>query len=274
MDDLKPTTPPADQPLGDDPAHDRTAATVPDPHALEPAPTPQEGTRPGVDPAIRPEQDEPGGPLAGLVGTTTTQVTDEATPGDDPAAEALLAQMGVEEEGIESGQLLGFVAATLAVVAVLAVVVIYLIYTPFRDDVRVAADDVDLYPDLKQSRVDAIAKLDRATRSGEAYTVPITRAMGLVAAQYGSQATGEAYADEAVGLPTTRAAWNTLMVNRTMGRTVQAVPAAPGMLSQPAPAVAAPAGADPSSDVTLRPQTDVEVGVDDLSDGPESPPDN
>lgn len=185
---------------------------VPDPHAGEALPEHQSGRRPGVDPdVVRPEQDEPGGPLAGLVGAGAAQVA-EAT-GDDGAHDAL-AGMGVEEEGIESGQLLGFVAATLIVVALLAFTLIYFIYAPFRTGTGDRVNDIALYPELEQSRVDARAKLDNAALGADStYSIPIGRAMGLVAASYGATS-----ADPAL----TRAQFNTLSVNRTAGRAVQA----------------------------------------------------
>ncbi len=254
------TTPPDDRL-----SNDRQEPVVPDPHRGEAAPAPQEGMRPGADTTlVRPEEDEPGGPLVGLVTAASAQTAEEATPGGDEATEALLAQMGVEEEGVESGQLLGFVVATLLAVAALAIVLIYLIYAPFRGETQARADDVAQYPELQQARVDATAKLDRATRTGEVYTVPIGRAMGLVAAQYGGTAAA------ASGVPTTRQGFNTLMVNRTEGIAVQrVVPSA--ALASPAPANAAPAGADVPGDARPSPSTDVEVGVDDTMDNPEAP---
>lgn len=228
-----PVPPQAGEPGGE-------APVVPDPHRGEALPEPQSGTRPGVDAgAVRPEQDEPGGPLAGLVGAASAQVAEEASPDGNVEAEATLAEMGVEEEGIESGQLLGFVVATLLVVGLLAVVLIYFIYAPFRGDTQARAGDVSLYPELEQTRVDGRAKLDQATRTGDAYTVPIGRAMGLVAAEYGAAAGAET-----AGL--TRAQFNTLEVNRTMGRAVQAPPTVAGTaMGQSLPSGAANP-ADPS----------------------------
>lgn len=193
---------------------------VPDPHRGEALPETQEGTRPGTDASVvRPEQDEPGGPLAGLVGAASAQVAEEATPGGDARVEASLEDMGVEPEGIESGQLLGFVVATLAAVAVLSAVIIYLIYTPFRNTTAATASDVEQYPELHQSRVDAEAKLNQPTRTGDVLTIPIGQAMQRVVAEYGNPS--------AAGQPTTRQAFNTLLVNRTAGRAVQALTAAP-----------------------------------------------
>ncbi len=151
MDDQTPTTP--------DP--DRTPpVAVPNPHSGKPVPTPQEGMRPEAaqNPAVRPEQDEPGGPLGGLVGASATQAAAEAVPGastptealpGDPGA-ALLEQMGVEEEGIESGQLLGLVAGVVAGIIALGVGLIFLFYLPYRAQVGERQDNVEQYPELEQ----------------------------------------------------------------------------------------------------------------------------
>ena len=157
----------------------------------------------------------------GLVSASSAQVQDEAADvanTDDPEAEALLAQMGVEEEGIESGQLLGLVAATLTAVAALAVILIYLFYIPYRTQVGARADSQATNYEQEDLRTEALAKLNQYTRADSAYGVPIGRAMGLVAAQYGG-------AGAVAGMPDTRQEWNELPVMRGLGQAVQATPA-------------------------------------------------
>ncbi len=213
MSDQAPTTPPA----GDRPQ--RAEDPVPNPHETEPVPPAQEGTRPGADATVRPEQDEPNGPVAGLVTAAGAEVSEEAAEvsGDrDPEAEALLARMGVEEEGIEGGQLLGLVAATLTAVAALAVVLIYLFYIPFRTQVGERAESQAVNYEYQDLRAEALAKLDQYTRSDSTYGLPISRAMGLVVAEYGG--------GDAAGLPTTRQEWNTLSLDFDPGRAIQATP--------------------------------------------------
>lgn len=191
---------------------------VPDPHRDEPVPEPQEGQRPATERAIRPEQDEEVGPLEGLMSASAAKVDAEAAEvtGDrDPEAEALLASMGVEEEGIEGGQLLGLVAAVLAAVAALAVILIYLFYIPYRDQTEVRADGMAQYPELEVVETEGIAKLSQYRRTDEAYGLPIGRAMGAVVAQYGSS--------DAVGLPETAQEWNTFPVMRGMGAAVDSL---------------------------------------------------
>lgn len=180
--------------------------TVPNPHADAPAPSPQGGMRPeaAANPAVRPEQDEPGGPLGGLVGTAATQAATEATPADADAA--LLENMGVEGEGIESGQILGLVAATIFAILALAVVLVYLFYIPFRQQVGDTASDVPDYPELAQVRTEALAQLNQYARADSAYHVPIGQAMSVIAGRYAATASA--------GLPATRQQWNTLSLNR------------------------------------------------------------
>lgn len=225
-----------------EPGRPHQEVPVPDPHRGEPTPPPEEGLRPEADPdLVRPVEDEPDGPLPGLLHTASAKATEEATPGGDPEAEALLAQMGVEEEGIESGQILGLVAAVAASVVALVIVLIFLFYEPFLGATRSEAEDVALYPELEAVRTSAAAKLGTYARSDSTYTVPIQRAMGLVVADYRSapRENQEAVAAQ----PTTSARWNTLMVTR-----------GPGL------AVSAP---DPRVPLTPEtPRTGEEVGVD------------
>lgn len=199
---------------------------TPDPHAGEPAPPPQEGLRPEADPSVvRPEQVEEGGPLPGLIASSAAEVETEAdslVPGDDDAeAEALLASMGVEDEGIEAGQLLGLVAATVLSVLALAIVLIYLFYIPFKTQVDQRAEASVEYEELEGIEAAGLAKITDYGRDADVYTLPIERAMGLVAAEY--EAAGD-YNAAVAGLPTTRAEWNTLPVVRGPGRAVSAPP--------------------------------------------------
>ena len=192
---------------------------VPDPHRDEPIPRPEEGMRPGVDPAVRPEQDEEVGPVEGLLGTVSADVSDEASEvvgGEDPEAEALLAKMGVEDEDLASGQLLGMFVAVLASFAALAVVVIYLFIIPFKDQTSARAEASASYEALDIVQTEGLAKLGPvASRTDTTFGVPIDQAKGLVVAEYGSSA--------GAGLPQTRQDWNTLPIMRGMGQAVQQV---------------------------------------------------
>ena len=213
MDDQAPQMPPPDE------RPDSAADPVPNPHRTEPAPTPEEGMRPGVDPAVRPSQDETYGPFEGLAKSATAEATTEAsqvTEGDkDAGAESLLAKMGVEEEGIESGQMLGLFASVLVSILALAVILIYLFYIPYRTQTGLEAEGAARTTDLDIIRTEGQAKLTQYTRTDSTYGVPIGRAMGLVVAGYGT-------GDDA-SLPDSRQEWNTLPVMRGMGDAVQSV---------------------------------------------------
>ena len=211
MSDESPQMPPPDE------RPERAEDPVPNPHRTEPVPEPEEGMRPGVDPAVRPSQDEPITPYTELFKAGGAQASSEAsqiaTGEEDSGAEALLAQMGVEEEGIESGQLLGLVAAVLVSVVALAVVLIYLFYIPYRTQTGMRAEGAARTTDLDIVRTEGRAKLTQYGRQDSAYSVPIGRAMGLVVAEYGAEDDPE--------LPDTRQEWNTLPVMRGMGTSVQ-----------------------------------------------------
>ncbi|HEX8386370.1 MAG TPA: hypothetical protein VF576_09305 [Rubricoccaceae bacterium] len=170
-----------------------------------------------ANPNVRPEQDEPSGPVGGLLGAAASEAA-LATPSSAPtgADARVLEQMGVESEGIESGQLLGLVAAVVFAIVALGVVLVYLFYIPYRQQVGDTASDVGDYPELEQSRTEARAKLGQYARVDSVYTLPIERAMALTAARYGA---GDSTA--AGALPTTSQQFNTLMTNRGAGRAVQ-----------------------------------------------------
>lgn len=217
MDDTTPTTPDA----GSTPP-----VAIPNPHSGEAVPRAPEGMRPEAQAAREaaleagsraalPERDEPGGPLGGLVGATSTQAALEASPSGTPADSDLLASMGVESEGIESGQILGLVAGVVVSIVALAVVLVYLFIIPTRQQAGTDRSNVSDYPELEQVRTEGRAKTSLFARNDSLYQIPVENAMSAVTAQY---AQGSAPA----GLPSTRQQWNTLMLNRGTGTTVQA----------------------------------------------------
>ena len=195
MDDQTPTTPP-----------ERTPETgelepiVPDPHRGEPTPPAQEGLRPEADAEIvRPVEDEPNGPLTGLVAASGAEVEAEYT--DDAGAEELLAMMGVEDEGIEAGQIGGLALATLVSIGALAVVMYYLFYSPTLDKTVGIAEGEVRYEELEIITTEGETKLTQYARADSAYTLPIDAAMAVVAAEYADGVAPDA--------PRTRAAFNT-----------------------------------------------------------------
>ena len=265
MDEKTPTTPGPD-------ALPTPPVAVPNPHSGEAQPDALSGIRPEAeasrDEALAagsrgalPIQDEPGGPLAGLVGTASTQAAAEATPANTDTA--LLEQMGVESEGIESGQLLGLVVAVVISVIGLVVVLVFLFYIPFRQQVGNSASDVLDYPELEQSETEARAKLNQFARADSTYQVPIDQAMSVVAGRYRAADTSRAS-----GLPETRQQWNTLMANRGTGTAVQTPAGMARRTSVEQERLAAlsngEAGAAPGRGLPRRApgQTDEQVGTD------------
>ena len=161
----------------------------PSAHADEPAPPVQEGMRPeaAANPIARPEQDEESGPLGGLVAASAAQASAEAKPNPDPATDAdaaLLASMGVEEEGIESGQMLGLVASVIVAIVSLVVILIFLFYLPFRQQVDETASNIGQYPELEQVQTDGLLKTQQYALVDSVYRVPVDNAMSLVTARY------------------------------------------------------------------------------------------
>lgn len=265
MDD-QPPRPPRDEP------NELPGTPLPDPHRGEPLPPPEEGLRPEADPAlVRPEQEEPLGPYGELIPTAGAEAKDEATPDGDPEAEALLEQMGVEEEGIESGQILGLVLAVIVAVVALVVILIYLLYIPFNTQVSLDAEAAARSTDLDQLRVEALARLDNYSQVDSVYGIPIDRAMALVAREY-----GETTPSERLAVPTTVQGWNVLPIERNAPRAVQ-VPSRRGPLTAPVPETGVQTGPlDPSGvpgafQEGRRPRpsgvpTGEEVGVDEPED--------
>ena len=210
MDDQTPQTPPRTTPETGE-----QKPVVQDPHLGEPAPPAPEGLRPEADPTlVRPEEDEPLGPVAGLMAASSAEVEAEYT--DDSEAEELLAAMGVEDEGIEAGQIGGLAIAILVSIFALAIVVYYLFYVPFRDQTAGLSESDVRYEELELINTEGETKLAQYARADSAYSLPIGTAMGLVAAEYGG---------DAAGAPRTRASFNTAPLP-TIGMTAGALPVA------------------------------------------------
>jgi len=131
-----------------------------------------------------PSELEDNGPLPGLVNAAKVEV--EAAVTGDTSAEALLAQMGVEDEGLESGQLVGMILAIVVSVTALAFALIYLFVIPLQQQ---TADDADIraeYPELATAINDGLDQLNKYRTVDGGYGVPIERAMEVLAAQYDS----------------------------------------------------------------------------------------
>ncbi|MFN3595803.1 MAG: hypothetical protein ACK41D_00855 [Rubricoccaceae bacterium] len=228
---------------------------TPDPHTGEPLPPAPEGMRPGADPAVvRPEEDEQLGPLEGLVSAAAADVKTEAGVGDVSEAEAELEALGVEEEGIASGQILGIVAAILVSVAALVIVLYFLFYVPFRTQTQVSAAAGPEHIEVRQLRAEADARLVQfGLNEDSTFYIPIDRAMGIVAAEFGSEA--------ALPTPETRQAFNAgaaRLDTRTPARPATDLGRAPA----PVPAEGPVEGQPPLGDTAAAPAAPAEAALD------------
>ena len=245
-----------------------TEQPVPNPHRDEPVPAPQEGTRPGTDPAVRPEQDEELGPLPGLLSTASAEVQEEAGLADAEDHDQL-DDAGVEEEGIESGQIMGITAAILVCVAILAFVVFWAFYLPELGEAEnEAQDEVELTPEGRSINAEGQARLENYGLTADStFTLPINLAMEREVAKYAGRSASAALAGEEVRdempMVTTRQGFNTaaVQVHLAPARAVRAA-SSRGPLTAPTPTTGT---LDP--DITeLDVRTGEQVGVDEFAE--------
>lgn len=196
--------------------------------------------------ALPPELEEPNGPLPGLVNAAKVEVEAELT--GDAGAEALLAQMGVEDEGIESGQLVGVMLAVLVSVAALSFALIYLFIIPLQQQTAAGAEVGAKYLELADNRAEGLAKLNDYRTVDGGYGIPIESAMAVIATAYDSTA--------GAGQAMTRQQFNTSWIDLSADDAVQ-VATGREALSPVAPLADGEAG---------EIVTDESVGVDDPDD--------
>ena len=278
MDNRPDDTPRTDGPVG----LPESKRVTPDPHAGEPAPPPEEGRRPEEAEAdrVRPAQQEPMGPMAELFSADVTDV--EARYLGDREAEAEAERMGVEGEGIASGQILGLMAATIVVVLIAIVAVFYLTSLQTSTASGVVEGEIAELPEGVDVRNEAIAVMEQYTRSGEdslSFTIPIDRAIELTIADY---ATAQAGLTDLVDAPETRAEFNAeaTIIGRAIAQGVSpsqaseiGAPEVPAAEAAPAgsaldvpagaPEADAPAASDEDADQTQTPATETDEAVSD-----------
>ena len=244
------------------------ADPTPDPHRDEPTPAPQEGTRPEADPTvIRPEQDESLGPIPGLLRTAAAEGVDEATPGEQLPAEEQKEAAGVEEEGIESGQIVGITIAVIAAVILLGFTVFWAFYLPKLGQTQDAAGSaVRLVPEERQEIVRAQAALrDYGMTADSTFTLPIGLAMTEIAEQYAANTAaaaleGEAVTEQGMPLAVTRQGFNVIPVELAPARAVRP-PSSRGAFTAPLPETGT---APPEAGIGIVPETGEEVGIDEV----------
>lgn len=129
----------------------------------------------------QPDQDEAIGPLGRMLHGAAAEVAAEVTHAPKWIEEE--AELGVEHEGVEAGQILGVVVAT-AVVLMVAIFVLFQYVDITAETARVEATGRSGYPELRESRLHAVERLTQyGAVEGEAerYRIPIDRAMELMA---------------------------------------------------------------------------------------------
>jgi hypothetical protein len=242
----------------------RPGSAVPDPHAGEPAPVPNEGRRPEADPSLpRPEEEEREGPVAGLFKTAGAEVRHHYTQDPAHTAEAQVMAAGVEEEGVESGQIFGLMLATGVAIVVLLLTLYFLFFSPALEETREAAADVpaDRYVELRETRAAGQGLLGAyALNDDSTYRMPIDAAMRAVAQAYAARPAAGAPAAGAAdprdnGLtwltlspaPAVRAAGGPGAATDTLSATERGVLAAPQPVTPDAPAGEAPADETPAA---------------------------
>jgi hypothetical protein len=235
--------------MSDPDAPKRPDRVVPDPHAGQSSHTPDEGMRPEADPNVAwPGQNEPDGPVPGLFQTAGAETA--AHYAHSPAAAAIAEAAGVEEEGLESGQLFGLMLATGVAVIVLILTIYFLFYSPLLQETRNVAADVplDRYVELRDSRTAGVALIsDYAVNEDSTYRLPIDAAMQLVARDYAQEAAGPG--PEAAPAANNGLSWLTITapaaVRSATGGGSTAPPDTAAAATDPAPAAAPGSGSSP-----------------------------
>lgn len=141
-----------------------------------------------------PDEDEKYGPAERLFRGATAEAAAEVTGSPRYVDEA--SHLGVEHEGIEAGQILGFALAT-AVAIGLAVFALFQYVHIVSNDVRYTAAGLSGYPELRQVELEATQRLSQyGPVEGEegVYRIPIDRAIELMAQE--AQEEEREYSDE------------------------------------------------------------------------------
>lgn len=153
-----------------------------DAHHGEPTPRPDSHSRPAPEADVtRPDQQEELGPVEGLVHASAVEAKAEVT--DDPETEAEAARLGIESEGVEAAQIFSILLATV-VTLTLAVLGVFVLVAYFSDAETVERSSGATYAEVQEVRNRATEMLTQYGRTEDVYRIPITEAMGLVAADY------------------------------------------------------------------------------------------
>lgn len=141
-----------------------------------------------------PDAEEEYGPAEGLFRRAKDEATAEVTGVPRYVDEA--SEFGVEHEGIEAGQILGFTLAT-AVALGLAIFTLFQYVHIVSGDTRFTAAGTSGYPELREAELEATRQLTQygvVDAEENVYRIPIDRAIELMANE-ARQSEGE-YSDE------------------------------------------------------------------------------
>lgn len=144
---------------------------------------------------VQPDQDEDLGPLERLFRGAAAEAAAEVTHAPKWVREE--DDLGVEHEGIEAGQILGFVLAIVVAIG-LSVFMLYEYVDITAQAARIEATGRSGYPELRESRLQAMQRLtqyEAVDPQAERYRIPIDRAMDLMVQEAPSAQQSDAAAE-------------------------------------------------------------------------------
>lgn len=141
-----------------------------------------------------PDAEEEYGPAARLFRGARAEAAAELTDASKYVEEE--AELGVEHEGVEAGQILGF-ALAVAVALGLAIFTLFQYVSIVADETRFTATGTSGYPELREIELDATRQLSQYGVVNEeegVYRIPIDRAIEVMVEE--SRETDRDYSDE------------------------------------------------------------------------------
>lgn len=138
-----------------------------------------------ASPEVEPDGKESLGPVVELFKAAGAEAASEVT-GSRASAEAE-ADLGVEHEGVESGQIIGLVVAVVIALAVIIVFVFTWTDIVYQES-STAVVNVSGYPDLRETELNARRALDNYEAVPNGFRIPIDQAMSAIANEQTLQA--------------------------------------------------------------------------------------
>ena len=143
-----------------------------------------------------PNKSEDYGPAPALFSAAGTEAASEATRG-----EAMLErerEIGVAQEGVEAGQIIGLAGAVI-VALVIIVCVLFFWVTSVAQTTRDTLTETSVYPELRENQTQAVQQLrqyELISERDSAYRIPIEEAMRIVANEAYEQDQDRRYSGE------------------------------------------------------------------------------